>query len=642
MNSAGICHQISGCEIYVDAFHGHFLRNHTKNSEATFLLSHYHGDHYQNLPRDNKYKGPALIHCSHVTARLLIEVHKVQQRFVVRHDYGETFTHRIIQRNKKRPKKQCGERNDDDDFDDKLGGVVDNVKITFYDANHCPGACIILIELPDGKTTHLHTGDMRYHPRFQSYPLLQKAVQQRTLDLVYLDTTYCHEKHDFVPQEEAIESIASQTQELLSENCSKHNNSKNTLVLLSCYSIGKEKVLYEASKRSKQLVYVSEKKWKMLECIQQDESQSQPHEFQKEEDISSSSQPLSHHQQQQQQQQQQHLDQHTNILDRCTRDSTLSDLHVIPMGLAGEMFPFFRPNFLKIAKYVEELSSLVETKNNEDINRTDSAGDIPSLKEKQRQYREYDKVVAFIPTGWANASNWNKKNAISTKTVQLSSLMSLQVEVRLVSYSEHSSFPELLSFVEYLKPRKIIPTVYSDQNHYQQIERRFRSMIDSTRAKQAFFRSMIKNAPNDNLLSDDKNHSTTRNDKSNMNAYDDGDDESNEEIEIVDVIEAKNPPLANNVKGANHKKIINDHKINTIVTMGFDKQRAVFFLEKYHGNIQACIDILLSEGEQKSEDNYHKQAIGTLSSRSTTTVKKRKVEKSSTGMITDFFVNKKK
>jgi hypothetical protein len=642
MNSAGICHQISGCEIYVDAFHGHFLRNHTKNSEATFLLSHYHGDHYQNLPRDNKYKGPALIHCSHVTARLLIEVHKVQQRFVVRHDYGETFTHRIIQRNKKRPKKQCGERNDDDDFDDKLGGVVDNVKITFYDANHCPGACIILIELPDGKTTHLHTGDMRYHPRFQSYPLLQKAVQQRTLDLVYLDTTYCHEKHDFVPQEEAIESIASQTQELLSENCSKHNNSKNTLVLLSCYSIGKEKVLYEASKRSKQLVYVSEKKWKMLECIQQDESQSQPHEFQKEEDISSSSQPLSHHQQQHQQQQQQHLDQHTNILDRCTRDSTLSDLHVIPMGLAGEMFPFFRPNFLKIAKYVEELSSLVETKNNEDINRTDSAGDIPSLKEKQRQYREYDKVVAFIPTGWANASNWNKKNAISTKTVQLSSLMSLQVEVRLVSYSEHSSFPELLSFVEYLKPRKIIPTVYSDQNHYQQIERRFRSMIDSTRAKQAFFRSMIKNAPNDNLLSDDKNHSTTRNDKSNMNAYDDGDDESNEEIEIVDVIEAKNPPLANNVKGANHKKIINDDKINTIVTMGFDKQRAVFFLEKYHGNIQACIDILLSEGEQKDEDNYHKQSIGTSSSCSSTTVKKRKVAKSSTGMITDFFVNKKK
>ena len=516
--------------------------------------------------------------------------------------------------------------------------VVDNVKITFYDANHCPGACIILVELPDGKTTHLHTGDMRYHPRFQSYPLLQKAVQQRTLDLVYLDTTYCHEKHDFVPQEEAIESIASQTEELLSDNCSKHDNSKNTLVLLSCYSIGKEKVLYEASKRSKQLVYVSEKKWKMLECIQQDQSQSQLHELQKEEDISSSSQPLPHHHQQQQQQ---HRDQHTNILDRCTCDSTLSDLHVIPMGLAGEMFPFFRPNFLKLAKYVEELSSLV-TKNNEDINRTNSAGDIPSLKEKQEQHREYDKVVAFIPTGWCNASNWNKKNAISTKMVQISSSMSLHVEVRLVSYSEHSSFPELLSFVEYLKPRKIIPTVYSDQNHYQQIERRFRSMIDSTRAKQAFFRSMTKNEKKDEFLSDDRNSSTTRNDKSNMNAYNDGNDESNDEVEIVDVIGAKNPPLANNVKGLYHNEIITGVKINTIVAMGFDKQRAEILLEESNGNIQACIEILLSEGERKDEDNNHKQSTGTSSSCSSTTVKKRKVAKTSTGMITDFFVNKKK
>jgi hypothetical protein len=376
----------------------------------------------------------------------------------------------------------------------------------------------------------------------------------------------------------------------------------------------------------------------MLECIQQDQSQSQLHELQKEEDISSSSQPLPHHHQQQKQQ---HRDQHTNILDRCTCDSTLSDLHVIPMGLAGEMFPFFRPNFLKLAKYVEKLSSLV-TKNNEDINRTNSAGDIPSLKEKQEQHREYDKVVAFIPTGWCNASNWNKKNAISTKMVQISSSMSLHVEVRLVSYSEHSSFPELLSFVEYLKPRKIIPTVYSDQNHYQQIERRFRSMIDSTRAKQAFFRSMTKNDTKDEFLSDDRNSSTTRNDKSNMNAYDDGNDESNDEVEIVDVIGAKNPPLANNVKGLYHDEIITGVKINTIVAMGFDKQRAEILLEESNGNIQACIEILLSEGERKDEDNNHKQSTGTSSSYSSTTAKKRKVAKTSTGMITDFFVNKKK
>jgi len=579
MNSTLQCHRILNLDIFVDSFHGHFLRNQTKNSENLFILSHYHGDHYQQLPRDNKYQGPALIHCSHVTARLLIEVHKVQERLVVGHDYGSTFHHCVI----------------------KLGVVVDNIKVTFYDANHCPGACIILISSKSEGTTHLHTGDMRYHPRFQSYPLLQKAVQQRNLDLVYLDTTYCHPKHNFSPQEEAVESIASQTEELLSGNY-KCINSKKTLVLLSCYSIGKEKVLYEASKRSEQLMYVSEKKWKMLECIQQKQSQGEYRD-----------------------------QQHTNILDRCTRDSTLSDLHVISMGLAGSLFPFFRVNYQKLANYVEELSC------------KESTEDMPSLKEKQRHCREYDKVVAFIPTGWANSSNWNKKNAISTKMVQLSSSTSLHVEVRLISYSEHSAFPELVSFVEYLKPRKIIPTVFSDQKHYREIENRFRSMVDSTRVKQAFFRSMIKTATTETLapgvyLTDDKD-CHNRNDRSNsiMNAYDNGEDESNKESEIV---EANKPPLASNKISLKHDEEINDDKVNTIVTMGFDKKRAEVLLEKCHGNIQLCIGKLLSEREIKDENNYQKQ-VTRISSSPSNAIKKRKA-KSSTGMISDYFVHKKK
>eukprot|EP00751_Fragilariopsis_kerguelensis_P035280 CAMPEP_0170949392 /NCGR_PEP_ID=MMETSP0735-20130129/29252_1 /TAXON_ID=186038 /ORGANISM="Fragilariopsis kerguelensis, Strain L26-C5" /LENGTH=301 /DNA_ID=CAMNT_0011359455 /DNA_START=870 /DNA_END=1775 /DNA_ORIENTATION=- len=301
------------------------------------------------------------------------------------------------------------------------------------------------------------------------------------------------------------------------------------------------------------------------------------------------------------------------------------------MGLAGSLFPFFRVNYQKLANYVEELSC------------KESTEDIPSLKEKQRQCREYDKVVAFIPTGWANSSNWNKKNAISTKMVQLSSSTSLHVEVRLISYSEHSAFPELVSFVEYLKPRKIIPTVFSDQKHYREIENRFRSMVDSTRVKQAFFRSMIKTATTETLapgvyLTDDKD-CHNRNDRSNsiMNAYDNGEDESNKESEIV---EANKPPLASNKISLKHDEEINDDKVNTIVTMGFDKKRAEVLLEKCHGNIQLCIGKLLSEGEIKDENNYQKQ-VTRISPSPSNAIKKRKA-KSSTGMISDYFVHKKK
>ena len=38
--------------------------------------------------------------------------------------------------------------------------IVEGVRITYMDANHCPGAAMILFEVP-GKRPVLHTGDCR-------------------------------------------------------------------------------------------------------------------------------------------------------------------------------------------------------------------------------------------------------------------------------------------------------------------------------------------------------------------------------------------------------------------------------------------------------------------------------------------------
>jgi mRNA degradation ribonuclease J1/J2 len=304
MNSSDFCHDVADVPgLYVDAFRGRLLRK-TQDPDACFILTHFHGDHYQSLPKEGRYIGPAIIHCSPVTAALLKEMHQVPPHLVAAHEYGASFEYQ--------PKGN--------------GKDQKRVTITFYDANHCPGACIVLIQLPSGYC-HLHTGDMRYCEKFKSYPLLQDAVAKKKVDLVYLDTTYSHPKHDFVPQEEAVETIASQTKELLSSK-------SKVLVLLSCYSIGKEKVLWEASVRADQQLYVSERKMRMLKCVQLQESQEA-----------------------------------YQIINRCTEDPSKSDIHVISMGLAGEVFPFFRPNFIKCKDYVEKLD------------------------------KEYDKVVAFLPTG---------------------------------------------------------------------------------------------------------------------------------------------------------------------------------------------------------------------------------------------------
>jgi DNA cross-link repair 1A protein len=422
MNSSAACHQVEGLPgLYIDAFKGAFLRK-TSNASNTFVLTHYHGDHYQSLPRDGKYQGNACIHCTPVTAALLRHVHKVPSQFVVEHEYGIPWTCKLSPSTTK-----------------------PQASITFYDANHCPGAAVVAIQLPNG-TVHLHSGDMRYHPRMKAYPVIHEAVRNQKLDLLYLDTTYGHPKHTFAPQEEAVEAIASQVHKVLSDHgqCAEvaAQQSRNdpsqpkVLILLSCYSIGKERVLWETSNRAHQPVYVTEKKFAMLSCIQSGKEQS--------------SSTVDND-----------ADQPHQMIQRCTRDPDATDLHVIPMGLAGELWPFFKPNYRKCVDYEEELQ------------------------------HNYDKIIAFIPTGWAEGSNWNKKNANSKRQLECrKSKRLVDVEIRLIAYSEHSSFSELVSFVQYCHPRKVVPTVFGDDNDRRRLEQVFRPYVDSSRAKLQFFRDM--------------------------------------------------------------------------------------------------------------------------------------------------------
>lgn len=582
MNTAEVCHEVDGCPgLYVDAFRGRYLRR-TQDPDNAFILTHYHGDHYQNLPRDGKYNGPALIHCTPVTSALLIRVHKVPAVWVVEHEYGKTFSLKM------------------------KGRGNELTQITFYDANHCPGACIVLIQLPNG-TTHLHTGDMRYHERFKSYPLLREAVANNTLDIVYLDTTYGHPKHDFVPQDESVESIAGAVVELLGYGSDAPETSSKmpkTLLLLSCYSIGKEKVLWEAAARTNQLVYVTEKKFHMLQCVQGHESQ----------EVSS------------------------QIIHRCTQNADETPIHAIAPW-AGEIWPFFRPNFLKCADYARSLN------------------------------QGYEKVVAFLPTGWAHGSKWNREHSVSQKTVppRLDDEVGtgsdkkqapIDVEVRLIPYSEHSAFSELVSFVQYLRPRKVIPTVFSDDADYRKIENRFRNLLDRKRAKQAFFRSMEKSScalksvtesdgsiePTETCGNETSN--STPETVSTKVGHDDAADDAQSEdsVEIIKV-ETKEPNNA-------YSSLADESDLTTLSAMGFDSERARQALSECKGNVDRAVDRLLSgkvyssttpspQSKGKSSTNPH---ISPNTDSSPNVSKKRKAPPagSSTARITSFFGRKKK
>ena len=403
MNKSRDVHAVQGLEgrVLVDGF-----KLQSPAVEAYFL-SHFHGDHYDGL--NENFQGPALIHCSCVTGALVVQELGVDPCFVRTYEFGEAAH-------------VCG------------------AKVTFIDANHCPGAAMLLFELDDG-AVHLHCGDMRYDARMQREPALL-AVRGR-LDRLYLDTTYCHPKHVFPTQQESIDRIVDTVANIVhtsfqhvygddtsatdladaqaaspaARRAGAHGDAGTAgskpqcLILLSAYKIGKERVLLQVAERTGCLICVDEKKMKVISALGLTPAE----------------------------------------LARFTSDKAATPIHVCRMGFAGELFPFFRPNFTNIERYLKAEAPWCSG------------------------------AVAVIPSGWADSSNYNKRNHAQRRG---------HVCVEIVPYSEHSNFTELCAFVGFLKPRHVVPTVYANDKDRLGMLKRLSSLIDKTSAKRAFVSAM--------------------------------------------------------------------------------------------------------------------------------------------------------
>ncbi|XP_065343216.1 uncharacterized protein LOC135941535 [Cloeon dipterum] len=191
----------------VDAF------SHGKIPNVKFhFLSHFHYDHYIGL---NKHFS-GIIYCSQITANLVKHHFKFGDRQLRVLPMDETI-------------------------------VVDGVKVTALDANHCPGAVMLLFQLLDG-TNVVHTGDFRFSPSMESY----SAFWNIQIDVLHLDTTYCNEKYDFESQEEILQLVGN----LAEERFQLAN--KKCLFVCGSYTIGKEKVFLEIARKLNSKIYAAE------------------------------------------------------------------------------------------------------------------------------------------------------------------------------------------------------------------------------------------------------------------------------------------------------------------------------------------------------------------------------------------------
>lgn len=163
------------------------------------VLTHFHADHRRGLEHGDRR--PIL--CSTITRNLLVGMLRVRQASVRTIDPGEQLL------------------------------LAGGVRVRAYDANHCPGALMLLFEV-DGRRI-LHTGDFRYCAEHDRHPELFDRI-----DTLLLDCTYRadEDRFDHPPLEEAIETVV--------QRIADHPDKQ---VHLGVYMVGKNRLVQAVAER---------------------------------------------------------------------------------------------------------------------------------------------------------------------------------------------------------------------------------------------------------------------------------------------------------------------------------------------------------------------------------------------------------
>lgn len=210
----------------------------------SFFLTHLHGDHVAGLT--STWRHP--IYCSPVTARLLADRKGVDEFMIIPLDEGQTHLIGYCP-------SHCKQNHGHTVISGAPGkclrnqGFCDTMSVSVINANHCPGAVMFLFEGPFGKI--LHTGDFRFSPDMLGEgSLLSRHVG--TINLLYLDNTYCSPKCSFPTREEALQQIIQ-----IMEQHPDHE------IVFGLRKLGKEQLLRDAALRLKEWINVPPEVYKV-------------------------------------------------------------------------------------------------------------------------------------------------------------------------------------------------------------------------------------------------------------------------------------------------------------------------------------------------------------------------------------------
>ncbi|KAL4613008.1 DNA cross-link repair 1A protein-like [Arapaima gigas] len=208
--------KIPGTGFVVDAF-----QYGTIQGVTCYFLTHFHSDHYGGLNRTSTLP----IYCNQITGNLVKSKLRIDEQYI-----------HILPMN--------------------TACLVEGVTVILLDANHCPGASMLLFILPDGQTV-LHTGDFRADPSMERYP----ELQCHRVQTLYLDTTYCSPEYTFPSQQQVITFVANMAFEYVTLH-------PRTLVVCGAYSVGKEKVFLALAEVLGCKAGMSRDKFGIMSCLE--------------------------------------------------------------------------------------------------------------------------------------------------------------------------------------------------------------------------------------------------------------------------------------------------------------------------------------------------------------------------------------
>ena len=184
------------------------------------FVTHAHEDHLCGI---GSVRPPRSVHCSALTAKLIVAKHPQLRPCICVHEIGSEVT-------------------------------VENVKIHILDAGHTAGSVMFLFILDHGQGKKiLHTGDLRAEDH-----IIDNAKIFAPIDRLYLDCTYALERFNIPPRSVVAQFIIDQVRRALKEHA---------LVIMGTYTVGKEEIIRDVAQSVGAKVWADQTRARTLQYV---------------------------------------------------------------------------------------------------------------------------------------------------------------------------------------------------------------------------------------------------------------------------------------------------------------------------------------------------------------------------------------